>query len=75
MTETGGSDFPCSSSYHGNGPDISNDEVLLTCVPDDALGDEQVDEDLPRRTGDKEPGFQNIFGLASCLKHIRLVSD
>lgn len=55
--------------------DISNDEVLLTCVPDDALGDEQVDEDLPRRTGDKEPGFQNIFGLASCLKHIRLVSD
>ena len=55
--------------------DISSDEVLLTCVPDDALGDEQVDEDLPRRTGDKEPGFQNIFGLASCLKHIRLVSD
>ena len=55
--------------------DISNDEVLLTYVPDDALGDEQVDEDLPRRTGDKEPGFQNIFGLASCLKHIRLVSD
>ena len=55
--------------------DISNDELLLTCVPDDALGDEQGDEDLPRRTGDKEPGFQNIFGLASCLKHIRLVSD
>ena len=55
--------------------DISNDELLLTCVPDDTLGDEQVDEDLPRRTGDKEPGFQNIFGLASCLKHIRLVSD
>ena len=55
--------------------DISNDEVLLTYVPDDALGDEQVDEDLPRRTGDKEAGFQNIFGLASCLKHIRLVSD
>ena len=39
--------------------DTSNDKVLLTCVPADALGDEQVDEGvLPGERAIKSQDFK-----------------
>ena len=49
--------------------DISNDELLLTGVPADALGDEQVDEDLPSEgTGNKEPEISKYIQLSELFK-------
>ena len=52
--------------------DISNDELLLTGVPADALGDEQVDEDLPSEgTGNKEPEISKYIQLSELFKRRR----
>ena len=55
--------------------DISNDELLLIGVPADALGDEQVDEDLPSEgTGNKEPEISKYIQLSELFKDVGLVS-
>ena len=52
--------------------DISNNELLLTGVPTDALGDEQVDEDLPSEgTGNKEPEISKYIQLSEFFKRRR----